>query len=78
LPHHQRCFRETANGDWQRQIERLSKNGNQILLMRGTRLPRLGAGYVVVFDDISHLLQAERQRRGARWRAVSRTKSRIR
>ena len=64
------AFTETPNGEWQRQIERLSKNGNQILLMRGTRLPPgSGAGYVVVFDDISHLLQAERQ---AAWGEVAR------
>ena len=64
------AFGETINGDWQRQIERLSRNGNQILLMRGTRLPQGGeAGYVVVFDDISHLLRAERQ---AAWGEVAR------
>lgn len=64
------AFIETTNGEWQRQIERVSKNGNQNLLMRGTRLPRgSGAGYVVVFDDISHLLQAERQ---AAWGEVAR------
>ncbi|MEO8330793.1 MAG: ATP-binding protein [Gallionella sp.] len=64
------AFTETQNGEWQRQIERLSKNGNQILLIRGTRLPPgSGAGYVVVFDDISHLLQAERQ---AAWGEVAR------
>lgn len=57
-------------GEWQRQIERLSRNGTQILLMRGTRLPQgAKAGYVVVFDDISHLLQAERQ---AAWGEVAR------
>ncbi|MBI1887677.1 MAG: HAMP domain-containing protein [Nitrosomonadales bacterium] len=64
------AFGEATNYEWQRQIERLSKNGNQILLMRGTRLPQGGeAGYVVVFDDISHLLQAERQ---AAWGEVAR------
>lgn len=67
------AFRETDttnNGDWHRQIERLSRNGTQILLMRGTRLPQGGeAGYVVVFDDISHLLQAERQ---SAWGEVAR------
>ena len=64
------AFDETSQGDWQRQIERLSKTGNQILLMRGTRLPDIsGAGYVVVFDDISHLMQAERQ---AAWGEVAR------
>lgn len=64
------AFAETGSGEWQRQIERLSRNGNQILLMRGTRLPQGGeAGFVVVFDDISHLLQAERQ---AAWGEVAR------
>lgn len=64
------AFAEAGNGEWQRQIERISKNGNQILLMRGTRLPQgYEAGYVVVFDDISHLLQAERQ---AAWGEVAR------
>ena len=64
------AFAKTDGGEWQRQIERLSRDGNQILLMRGTRLPEGGeAGYVVVFDDISHLLQAERQ---AAWGEVAR------
>lgn len=64
------AFSDTANFEWQQQIERMGKNGNQILLMRGTRLPQGGdAGYVVVFDDISHLLQAERQ---AAWGEVAR------
>lgn len=61
------AFAKTG-GEWQRQIERLSRNGNQILLMRGTRLPQ-GGDYVVVFDDISHLLRAERQ---AAWGEVAR------
>lgn len=64
------AFSDATNFEWQRQIERLSKNGNQTLLMRGTRLPQGGdAGYVVVFDDISHLLSAERQ---AAWGEVAR------
>ncbi len=64
------AFIETTNGEWQRQIQRLSKQGNQILLMRGTQLPKAsGGGYVVVFDDISHLLQTERQ---AAWGEVAR------
>jgi nitrogen fixation/metabolism regulation signal transduction histidine kinase len=66
------AFDETTGGgnEWQRQIERLSKNGNQMLLMRGTRLSTAAEnGYVVVFDDISYLLQAERQ---AAWGEVAR------
>ncbi len=63
-------FGHAANLEWQQQLERLSKQGNQILLMRGTQLPKAsGGGYVVVFDDISHLLQAERQ---AAWGEVAR------
>ena len=55
---------------WQRQIERSSKNGDQVLLMNGTRLTTESeTGHVVVFDDITHLLQAERQ---AAWGEVAR------
>ena len=64
------AFSEATGDEWQRQIERLSKNGNQNLLMRGTRLSTVAEnGYVVVFDDITHLLQAERQ---AAWGEVAR------
>ena len=63
-------FTDMAGNEWQRQIERLSKNGDQILLMRGTRLSTAAEnGYVVVFDDITYLLQAERQ---AAWGEVAR------
>ncbi|MEO6422998.1 MAG: ATP-binding protein [Candidatus Nitrotoga sp.] len=64
------AFSEVTSGEWQRQIERLSKNGEQILLMRGTRLSTAAENsYVVVFDDITYLLQAERQ---AAWGEVAR------
>jgi PAS domain S-box-containing protein len=65
-----RAFAESNESEWQRQIERMSKNGNQMLLLRGTRLSSIDeTGYVVVFDDITHLLQAERQ---AAWGEVAR------
>ena len=65
-----KAFDESTENEWQRQIERMSKNGNQMLLLRGTRLSSLDeTGYVVVFDDITHLLQAERQ---AAWGEVAR------
>lgn len=61
---------ESAGSEWQKQIERLSKNGNQMLLLRGTRLATaMDSSYVIVFDDITHLLQAERQ---AAWGEVAR------
>ncbi len=63
-------FEDATKNVWQRQIERMSKNGNQILLLRGTRLSSIEeTGYVVVFDDITHLLQAERH---AAWGEVAR------
>lgn len=62
---------ETSQGEtWQRQIQRMSKNGDQVLLIRGTRLmAESNQGYVVVFDDITYLLQAERQ---SAWGEVAR------
>ncbi len=64
------AFAKSRGGEWQRQIERISKNGNQMLLLRGTRLlTGVAEGYVVVFDDITHLLLAERQ---AAWGEVAR------
>jgi PAS domain S-box-containing protein len=64
-------FGEAAQYEWRQQIERMSKNGDQILLLRGTRLSTMeeDSSYVVVFDDITHLLQAERQ---AAWGEVAR------
>ena len=61
---------EAAGSEWHKQIERLSKNGEQMLLLRGTRLTTaMDSSYVIVFDDITHLLQAERQ---AAWGEVAR------
>lgn len=63
-------FGEDSPHEWQRQLERMSKSGDQMLLLRGTQLsPTADSGYVVVFDDITHLLQAERQ---AAWGEVAR------
>lgn len=63
-------FGEASPHEWQRQMERMSKNGDQMLLLRGTQLSTTeDSGYVVVFDDITHLLQAERQ---AAWGEVAR------
>lgn len=49
-------------GDWHRQIELVRADGlPQTLLLHGTRLPGgAGTGWVVVFDDISSLIAAQR------------------
>ena len=54
-------FNSGAAGVWQRQLTRLEDGPNQVLLIRGTRLPQIsGGGGVVVFDDITNLLQVQR------------------
>jgi len=64
------AFRAGAGTEWAKQIERAGKSGNQMLLLRGTRLPAgSGTGFVVVFDDITHVLQAHRD---AAWTEVAR------
>ena len=64
------AFHEGAGNEWAKQIERSGKAGHQMLLLRGTRLPAgSGTGYVVVFDDITHVLQAQRD---AAWTEVAR------
>jgi len=55
---------------WERQVERDAPGGRQVLLLRGTRLSEdAETGAVVVFDDITHLLQAQRD---AAWAEVAR------
>lgn len=63
-------FTDDKAGEWQQQIEFEGAYGKQVLLVRGTRLP-MGSesGYVVVFDDVTMLLQAQRD---AAWGEVAR------
>ncbi len=65
-------FKETvlngfANGthEWQQQVEisgsEAAGMATQVLLLRGSTLPEAsGGGYVLVFDDITHLIAAQR------------------
>ena len=56
-------------GDWQAQLEIASAKGRQIVLVRGTQLPGAESGFVVVFDDITTMVQAQRD---AAWGEVAR------
>ncbi len=59
-------------GDWRQEIAWFSGAGRRILMCRGSSLPDavgLRGGHVVVFDDITHLVQAERD---AAWAEVAR------
>ncbi|SDY79454.1 ATP-binding protein [Nitrosomonas sp. Nm58] len=55
-----RGFNSAEMGDWQRQVLHFSESKDQILLLRGSRLPQVTGGGVVVFDDITSLLQVQR------------------
>ncbi|HUH95560.1 MAG TPA: ATP-binding protein [Casimicrobiaceae bacterium] len=63
-------FRNSRDGHWQRQAELSVSNHTRALLMRGSGLPGEPApGCVVVFDDVSELVQAQRD---AAWAEVAR------
>jgi nitrogen fixation/metabolism regulation signal transduction histidine kinase len=63
-------FRGARDGQWQREASLTVAGQTRTLLLRGTRLPGAPVpGYVVVFDDVSELLQAQRD---AAWAEVAR------
>ena len=63
-------FRNSRDGQWQKQAELGVASLTRTLLIRGTRLPVAPvAGYVVVFDDVTDLAQAQRD---AAWGEVAR------
>ncbi|HWT28685.1 MAG TPA: ATP-binding protein [Methylophilaceae bacterium] len=63
-------FYGEEKGEWQEQMEIPTAQGRQILLVRGTRLlDSPESGYVVVFDDITTMVQAQRD---AAWGEVAR------
>jgi len=62
-------FRGARDGQWQREAPCAVGNLSRTLLMRGSRLPGEPHGYIVVFDDVSELVQAQRD---AAWAEVAR------
>ena len=56
-----------SDSSWQQQLELQQQTGPQTLMCRGTSLPN-GEGWVIVFDDITSLLQAQRN---AAWGEVA-------
>ncbi len=64
-------FEATEDIEWQAQLEMERPNGMpQVLLLRGSRLPEVsGGGDVVVFDDVTRLIAAQRS---AAWGEVAR------
>jgi len=64
-------FASTEDAEWQGQLELERPNGMpQVLLLRGSRLPEAsGGGDVVVFDDVTRIIAAQRS---AAWGEVAR------
>ncbi len=61
-----------GRNEWQTEVIQPSAGGRRTLILRGTMLPglrRRKSGCVVVFDDVTALIQAERD---AAWREVAR------
>jgi nitrogen fixation/metabolism regulation signal transduction histidine kinase len=64
------AFEQAADNEWEKQVEHHARSGERTLLVRGTRFQAADAtGCVVVFDDITHLIQAQRD---AAWAEVAR------
>ena len=69
LPFTQLVEQKIALGEsWQQQIELQKKKGQQTLMCRGTPLPN-DSDWVIIFDDVTTLLQAQRN---AAWGEVAR------
>lgn len=63
---------ERAAGEWHEEFELPGPQGRKIIVCRGTRLPDrqdLAGGWVLVFDDITALVRAQRE---AAWSEVAR------
>ena len=62
--------KEQAEAEFSRQLEIARPQGKQLLLLRATRLPTAAdSGFVVVFDDVTTMAQAQRD---AAWGEVAR------
>ena len=67
-----RNFIGKAQSEWQAEITLQNSGARRVLMLRGTRLPGLrgrAGGHVVLFDDITTLIQAQRD---AAWAEVAR------
>ncbi len=63
-------FNSSEHGEWQEQMEIVTAQGKRTVLIRGTRLPySADSGYLIVFDDITAMVQAQRD---AAWGEVAR------
>lgn len=65
-----RGFAQSRDGAWQRQSELMIGGNARTLIIRGSRLPgEIDGGTIVVFDDVSEVIQAQRD---TAWAEVAR------
>jgi nitrogen fixation/metabolism regulation signal transduction histidine kinase len=65
-----RHAKDGVANEWEEQMKIMTVQGTRTILLRGTRLPYSGdSGYLVVFDDITTMVQAQRD---AAWGEVAR------
>jgi len=64
-----RSFRKQAPTEWQAELTLQGESGRRVLILRGTPLPGRRGGHVLVFDDMTALIQAQRD---AAWAEVAR------
>ncbi|MDZ7842068.1 MAG: ATP-binding protein [Gammaproteobacteria bacterium] len=67
-----RDFIDRDEAEWHAEVTIFGERGRQVLIARGTKISpvrKTGGGYVVVFDDVTELIQAQRD---AAWREVAR------
>lgn len=65
---------ENHDSDWREEMTFFNTTGRQVLLCRGSLLPasnekEIASGYIILFDDITNLVQAQRN---AAWGEVAR------
>ena len=64
---------DAGHPEWREEITVFASGGRQVLMLRGARLPASAGdqpgGYVIVFDDVTALIQAQRD---AAWGEVAR------
>lgn len=61
---------DNQSNEWQEQMNIVTSQGKRTILLRGTRLPySADSGYLIVFDDITTMVQAQRD---AAWGEVAR------
>lgn len=65
---------DNLDAEWREEMTFFNTTGRQVLLCRGSRLPAAeetgeAGGYIIVFDDITNLMQAQRN---AAWGEVAR------